>query len=86
MTQVVYENLSFQQLERNLEEIFASGYSVSLFTDWQWHQEQVRREEPGSGFGEGVLRGNRGDAAAASTRGNNCRELHGADGDPGAVV
>ncbi len=38
MTQVVYENLSFQQLERNLEEIFASGYSVSLFTDWQGHR------------------------------------------------
>ncbi len=38
MTQVVYENLSFAQLERHLEEIFASGYSVSLFTDWQNHR------------------------------------------------
>ncbi len=38
MTQVVYENLPFQQLERHLEEIFASGYSVSLFTDWQGHR------------------------------------------------
>ena len=35
MTQVVYENLSFDQLEHNLDAIFGSGYSVSLFTDWQ---------------------------------------------------
>ncbi len=38
MTQLVYEDLSFSQLEKNLEEIFASGYSVSLFTDWQKHR------------------------------------------------
>ncbi len=38
MTQVVYENLSISQLERNLDAIFASGYSVSLFTDWQNHR------------------------------------------------
>ena len=36
--QVVYENLSLAQLEHHLEEIFASGYSVSLFTDWQNHR------------------------------------------------
>ncbi len=38
MTQVVYENLSMSQLEKNLDAIFASGYSVSLFTDWQNHR------------------------------------------------
>jgi xylitol oxidase len=38
MTQMVYENLSFSQLEQHLDEIFASGYSVSLFTDWQNHR------------------------------------------------
>ncbi len=38
MTQVVYENLSFAQLEHHLNDIFASGYSVSLFTDWQNHR------------------------------------------------
>ena len=38
MTQVVYENLSFSQLEHHLEDIFASGYSVSIFTDWQNHR------------------------------------------------
>jgi len=38
MTQVVYEDLSFSQLEHHLDDIFASGYSVSLFTDWQKHR------------------------------------------------
>src|SRR3984885_11583555 len=37
MTQTVYENLSFSQLEHHLDDIFASGYSVSIFTDWQNH-------------------------------------------------
>ncbi len=38
MRQVVYENLSFDQLEHNLDAIFGSGYSVSLFSDWQNHR------------------------------------------------
>ena len=38
VAQVVYENLGMDQLERHLEEIFTSGYSVSLFTDWQNHR------------------------------------------------
>src|SRR6266851_8353688 len=38
MTQVVYKNLSFSQLEHHLDDIFASGYSVSVFTDWQNHR------------------------------------------------
>jgi alditol oxidase len=37
VSQAVYENLSMNQLEHHLEEIFSSGYSVSLFTDWQNH-------------------------------------------------
>lgn len=52
MSQVVYENLPLAQLERHLEQIFASGYSVSLFTDWQQHRiAQVwikRRVAPGT--------------------------------------
>jgi xylitol oxidase len=35
--QVVYENLSMDQLEHNLDAIMGAGYSVSLFTDWQKH-------------------------------------------------
>jgi xylitol oxidase len=38
MAQIVYENLSFDQLEHNLDSIFGSGYSVSIFTDWQHHR------------------------------------------------
>jgi alditol oxidase len=52
VSQVVYENLSMGQLERHLDEIFAGGYSVSLFTDWQNRRiSQIwvkRRVEPGS--------------------------------------
>ena len=35
MTQVVYQNLPFTELEHNLAGIMGAGYSVSLFTDWQ---------------------------------------------------
>lgn len=35
VSQVVYQDLSFAHLEHHLDEIFSSGYSVSLFTDWQ---------------------------------------------------
>ncbi len=52
VAQTVYENLSLGQLEKHLDEIFSSGYSVSLFTDWQNHKAtQVwikRRVEPGT--------------------------------------
>jgi len=33
--QDVYENLPFGELEQHFETIMSSGYSVSLFTDWQ---------------------------------------------------
>jgi len=35
VSQVVYENLPLAQLERHVDEIYSSGYSVSLFTNWQ---------------------------------------------------
>jgi xylitol oxidase len=38
MAQSVYQNLDFAQLKDHLDDIFSSGYSVSLFTDWQRHQ------------------------------------------------
>ncbi|MDE3185965.1 MAG: FAD-binding protein [Acidobacteriota bacterium] len=38
VAQSVYLNLSFDHLEHHLDEIFSSGYSVSLFTDWQNHR------------------------------------------------
>ena len=42
VAQSVYQGLSFEELGQHFEEIFSSGYSVSVFTDWQNHQaEQV---------------------------------------------
>jgi len=38
MRQAVYESLSFDRLKGHIDEIFLSGYSVSLFTDWQNHR------------------------------------------------
>ncbi|KPV43965.1 FAD-binding protein [Alicyclobacillus ferrooxydans] len=35
MSQSVYESLPLAALEDNLEDIFSSAYSVSLFTDWR---------------------------------------------------
>ena len=35
MTQVVYQDLHFSELEHHLPAIMGAGYSVSLFTDWQ---------------------------------------------------
>lgn len=34
-SQHVYENMRLDQLDENFDEIFASGYSVSLFTTWR---------------------------------------------------
>ncbi len=36
--QVVYEGLNIDQLQHNLDTIMGSGYSVSMFTDWQNHR------------------------------------------------
>ena len=38
MTQVVYRSLDIHQLEHNFEAIMNTGYSLSLFTNWQHHQ------------------------------------------------
>lgn len=38
VAQSVYRNLSFDELGHHFQDIFASGYSVSVFTDWQNHQ------------------------------------------------
>lgn len=54
MEQVVYQDLPFRELEHNLAAIFSSGYSVSLFTDWQnGRATQVwikRRTQPGKPY------------------------------------
>ncbi len=38
VAQSVYERLPFEALKSHFGEIFAAGYSVSVFTDWQRHE------------------------------------------------
>ena len=38
VAQSVYQNLSFDELGKHFDEIFTSGYSVSVFTDWEHHR------------------------------------------------
>ncbi len=38
VAQSVYRDLSFDELGKHFEEIFSSGYSVSVFTDWERHR------------------------------------------------
>jgi xylitol oxidase len=51
VAQSVYQDLSLDHLKTQLEEIFSSGYSVSVFTDWQNHMASQlwikRRLAPG---------------------------------------
>ncbi|MDN3690625.1 D-arabinono-1,4-lactone oxidase [Cyclobacterium jeungdonense] len=48
--QYVYENLSLKQLGANFDPVFSSGYSVSLFTDWQekrFNQLWIKQQDDG---------------------------------------
>jgi alditol oxidase len=52
MKQYVYENLPLSQMQQHFDDIQASGYSVSLFTDWQnkrinevWIKSRVEAEQ-----------------------------------------
>ncbi len=53
MSQVVYLNLSFEELEGHFDEIVSKAYSVSLFTGWQqekfnqvWLKRRVAEDVP----------------------------------------
>jgi len=53
LRQYVYQDLPWDQLERHLPEIFASGYSVSLFSTWRtrridqvWLKQRVTGSDP----------------------------------------
>ena len=56
VAQTVYQNLNFDELGRNFEAVFGSGYSVSVFTDWQNHnamQVWVKKRLDGKSSGAG---------------------------------
>jgi xylitol oxidase len=89
MTQVVYENLPFSQLEDHLDDIFASGYSVSIFTDWQnhratqvWIKRRVDQGTPASPAAEfyGAKAATRNLHPLAGHSAENCTEQMGIPG------
>jgi alditol oxidase len=59
VAQTVYENLSFDELGRNFDAVFGSGYSVSVFTDWAKHRAtqvwvKKRLDEEAAGAGGSI--------------------------------
>jgi len=58
MRQFVYENMPIAQMREHFDEIESSGYSVSLFTDWQGHRISElwikSRVDGGSAFARGA--------------------------------
>ena len=92
VAQSVYQNLTFDQLEHNFDEIFGAGYSVSLFTDWQHHQAtQVwikRQLQPGEKHesAAGILRRKTCNRKVASHHGPSSRKLHRTAGHSWPVV
>jgi xylitol oxidase len=89
MRQWVYENLPLAQLKDHFDEIEASAYSVSLFTDWQG--QRIRevwiksRTEPGQAFAApeeffGAKRATRNLHPIAELGAENCTEQLGVPG------
>jgi xylitol oxidase len=87
--QYVYENLPLSQMQEHFDAIEASGYSVSLFTDWQkkrvnevWIKSRV---EPGHSFEPtpeffGATPANRNLHPIAELSAANCTEQMGVPG------
>jgi alditol oxidase len=91
--QYVYENMPLAQMKEHFDEIQASGYSVSLFTDWQkqrinevWIKSRARGESgdergftaPPEFFGARLARKNLHPIAELSSE--NCTEQMGVSG------
>jgi xylitol oxidase len=87
--QYVYENMSFAQMTNHFDEIQASGYSVSLFTDWRnervnevWIKARVDSSRAFSGpqefFGATLAKKNLHPIAELSAE--NCTEQMGKPG------
>jgi len=87
--QYVYQDLPLRQMQDHFDEIQASGYSVSLFTDWRdkkisevWIKTRVGQGQPFSGppelFGAKLARHNLHPIAGISAE--NCTEQMGVPG------
>ncbi len=88
MQQTVYRNLPMSALETHFEEIMSSGYSVSLFTDWQNKNVNQVWIKSRSGTGS-IVSGDEYFDATLATRhmhplddhpAENCTEQMGTDG------
>jgi len=89
MRQNVYLNLPMQQLENHFDEIMSSGYSVSLFTDWQtpsinqvWIKSVVKEGESFSAASEffGATLATRNVHPIIEISAENCTEQMGVPG------
>ncbi|MFN7994225.1 MAG: D-arabinono-1,4-lactone oxidase [Bryobacteraceae bacterium] len=89
MRQYVYEDLPLSQMKDHFDAIQSSGYSVSLFTDWQKHRiNEVwikTRTEPGQAFQAapeffGARRATRNLHPIAELSAENCTEQMGVPG------
>jgi xylitol oxidase len=89
MRQDVYENLPLAQLADHFEEIMSSGYSVSLFTDWQdkrinevWVKRRVEKGEAAAADPEfhGAKLATRNLHPIAELSAENCTEQMGVPG------
>lgn len=87
--QHVYENLPFGELEKNFDSIMSSGYSVSLFTDWQknnvsevWVKSRVTDGKPVAAKSElyGATPAKRNLHPIAELSAENCTEQMGIPG------
>jgi len=87
--QDVYENLPLSQLKDHFESIMASGYSVSLFTDWQdqrinevWIKRRIEKEDAQEANPEfhGAIRATRNLHPIAELSAENCTEQMGVPG------
>ncbi|MBK9316833.1 MAG: FAD-binding protein [Acidobacteria bacterium] len=87
--QHVYENLPFGELEKNFDAIMSSGYSVSLFTDWQnnnvsevWVKSRVTGGDPATAKPElyGATLAKRNLHPIAELAAENCTEQMGIPG------
>jgi alditol oxidase len=89
MQQVVYENLPLAQLTDHFESIVSSGYSVSLFTDWQnkrvnevWIKRRIENGNRSDNQPEfyGAKRATRNLHPIAALNAENCTEQLGVPG------
>lgn len=90
VAQYVYEGLPLAELLTNFDEIFASAYSVSLFTDWTaptvkqaWVKQRITSASPSpvqSFFGATPADGPRHPVTGSGPRAVHCTQQQGAPG------